>query len=91
MEKPSDLIVRDFLAIERTRLANERTFLSYFRTFVVMLSSGFAILHLELFDELKWLFVILLVVAPIILFVGIGRLIYVKLRIRKYYTSESPK
>lgn len=91
MEKPSDLIVRDFLAIERTRLANERTFLSYFRTFVVMLSSGFAILHLELFDELKWLGVILLVVAPIILFVGIGRLIYVKRRIRKYYTSESPK
>jgi putative membrane protein len=91
MEKPSELIVRDFLAIERTRLANERTFLSYFRTFVVMLSSAFAIMHLEFLSDLKWLGVILLVVAPIILFIGIGRLIYVKRRIKMYYTNESPK
>jgi putative membrane protein len=84
-EKEDQLIIRDYLAIERTRLANERTFLSYFRTFVVMLSSGIAIQSVEMFSDLKTLGWILIGVAPIILAIGVARLFYVKKQIKNYY------
>jgi len=42
---PDDLILRDHLAIERTRLANERTLLAYLRSGVAMLIAGFTIIH----------------------------------------------
>jgi putative membrane protein len=86
-EKESELIVRDYLAIERTRLANERTFLSYFRTFVVMLSSGIAVLHVDFLSDIKNLGIILIVVSPMILGIGIARLFYVKRQIQKYYSK----
>lgn len=86
MEK-SPLITRDYLAIERTRLANERTFLSYFRTFVVMLSSGIAIVKLDMLADIQFLGIALLIVAPIILGIGWFRLIYVRRHIRKYYNT----
>ncbi|MTB51585.1 DUF202 domain-containing protein [Lewinella sp. W8] len=85
---PSDqntLIVRDFLAIERTHLANERTFLAYFRTFIVLLSSGVAILKLEALAEIKDIGWALIAVAPIFLFVGLWRLRRVKRKIRQHY------
>jgi len=40
------LILRDVLAIDRTRLANERTLLSWLRTAVVMLVAGITLLKL---------------------------------------------
>ncbi|MEO1030476.1 MAG: DUF202 domain-containing protein [Bacteroidota bacterium] len=46
------LIIRDWLAIERTKLANERTFLAYFRTFLVILGTGVTILKLEFFSDI---------------------------------------
>ncbi|SNR71352.1 DUF202 domain-containing protein [Lutibacter flavus] len=85
MEK---IILRDFLALERTKLANERTFLAYFRTFIVFLSSGFAILKLEFLQELKALGYYFLIIAPILLCIGIVRFFYVRKRIRKYYKMD---
>ncbi len=88
MEKTkSPLILRDVLALERTRLSNERTFLAYFRTFIVLLSSGFAIVKLDFFQEIKWMGWFFIGFAPIILFIGIVRLVYVKLKIRKFYSD----
>jgi len=84
----ADLITRDYLAIERTRLANERTFLAYFRTFVVFLSSGVAILRLEFLQEIRFLGIILLAVAPLIVLIGAWRLIHVRREIRKYYSTQ---
>ena len=55
-----DLIVRDYLAVDRTILANERTFLSYVRTALALIAAGVS--FIKLFDELwiaivGWLFV----------------------------------
>jgi putative membrane protein len=86
-EKEEQLITRDYLAIERTRLANERTFLSYFRSFVVILSSGIAVLHVDLFSDIRLLGILLIILAPIILAIGIIRLFYVRRQIRKYYNK----
>jgi putative membrane protein len=40
------LILRDHLAIDRTRLANERTLLAWLRTALMMLVSGITLLKL---------------------------------------------
>lgn len=37
-----EVILRDYLAIERTRLANERTLLSYIRSSLYLLLGGMA-------------------------------------------------
>jgi putative membrane protein len=37
---PEELILRDHLALDRTRLANERTLLSYLRTALMLLVAG---------------------------------------------------
>ena len=78
----------DYLAIERTRLANERTFLAYFRSFVVILSSGIAIMKLKMLEEVFDLGIGLVILAPIILFIGLGRLLYTRRRLKKFYSPE---
>jgi putative membrane protein len=37
---PEELILRDHLALDRTRLANERTLLAYWRTALMLLVAG---------------------------------------------------
>ena len=78
----------DLLALDRTRLANERTFLAYFRTFIVFLGTGFAILRMEALNEIQDVGWILVFVAPVLCFIGWGRYIYTKRRLRKYYLKE---
>ncbi|WP_250432578.1 DUF202 domain-containing protein [Hanstruepera flava] len=85
MDDKNKLIIRDWLAIERTKLANERTFLAYFRTFIVILGTGVTLLKIEFFSDLKFFGVILICISPIILFIGIFRLFRVKRTIRKHY------
>lgn len=85
MKEKHTLIIRDWLAIERTKLANERTFLSYFRTFIVILGTGITILKLELFQDIKSFGLVLTIVSPILLFIGIFRLFRVKRKIKKHY------
>lgn len=88
MQEPkNNLITRDWLAIERTKLANERTFLAYFRTFIVILGTGITILKLEFFSDLKSFGIILIIISPIILIIGIVRLIKVRKIIRKHYKT----
>ena len=81
-----ELITRDWLAIERTKLANERTFLAYFRTFMVFLGTGITIIKIELFYELKSFGLLLLFLSPVILLIGIYRLIKVRKLIKQYYS-----
>lgn len=80
----------DLLAIERTKLANERTFLAYFRTFIVFLSSGFAILKMELLQEIRAIGFLLLIIARC--FLSLERVVfYVKWHLKKYYDFEEEK
>jgi len=70
------------LAALRTELANERTFLAYFRSFIVTLSSGLAILKLELLSSLYSLGIALTIIAPIMLLIGTFRFFYTKRKIK---------
>ncbi len=75
----------DKLALVRTKLANERTFLAYFRTFVVFLSSGFAILKLDILMNIKILGYFFIVIAFVVLSVGFLRFVHIKNKIHEYY------
>ncbi|MEK6476547.1 DUF202 domain-containing protein [Catalinimonas sp. 4WD22] len=83
MEENKELILRDILAIERTKMANERTFLAYFRTSVALFGAGVGIVEIDYFQEYKWLGFVLLGVSVITLVVGVIRIFQVKKVIRK--------
>lgn len=82
MEK-GDLILRDILAIERTKLANERTFLAYFRSSIFFLATGISIIHIQFFDDVNFLGWIFIGLSPIVFSIGFIRLIQVRKAIGK--------
>lgn len=49
----SQLILRDHLAIDRTRLANERTLLAWWRTGLTLVIAGVTLI--KLFPEVAWM------------------------------------
>ena len=53
--KDEDLILRDYLAIERTRLANVRTLFAYIRTSLYLLTAGIGILQIDSISQLNGL------------------------------------
>lgn len=81
----SELSRTDLLAIERTKLANERTFLAYFRTFLVFFSSGIAIIRLPELSRIRFIGYILLVVSPVLLFVGMQHFYHTRKKLRQFY------
>ena len=62
---------RDHMAMTRTELALERTLLSYIRTSIVLLSSGFAIINIQLFKDISELGLTLIGIAPVFLIFGL--------------------
>ncbi len=81
--KKGELILRDLLAIERTKLANERTFLAYFRSSIFFLATGVSIIHINFFSEVNFLGWLFVGISPLLLSVGIIRLIKVRKSIGK--------
>ena len=66
---PSELIVRDHLAISRTALANERTFLAYVRTSLAFLITGGSLIEIvegRVATIGGWAFIVVGVVTAII-------------------------
>lgn len=51
----TELILRDTLAIDRTRLANQRTLLAFVRTGLYLCFTGIGIFHINKDDTLDWL------------------------------------
>jgi putative membrane protein len=85
-----EVILRDYLAIERTRLANERTLLSYIRSSLYLLLGGIAFFQLKNFPDFKYLAILALVFSAIFFLIGIYRFTVLKKSLKKlYYTFES--
>ena len=84
------LILRDFLAADRTVLANETTLLAYVRTSLAVLAAGAA--FLQFFDEV-WLDIIGALCIPLaaaLLIIGVWRFRQMKAQIDGI-TREGPK
>lgn len=83
------MILRDFLAMERTRLSNERTFLTYIRTGLYFLLGAGAMLKLVEFQEIRWLGWVSLGISSILFLVGIFRFVLLKRQMRRFYTRKT--
>ncbi|MDG2179841.1 MAG: DUF202 domain-containing protein [Algibacter sp.] len=91
--KPDEkVILRDYLAIERTRLANERTLLSYIRSSLYLLIGSIAFFQLKDFPNFKYLALASLVFSAIFFIIGVFRFRLLKKSLKRlYYMSEQAK
>ncbi len=86
-DNKEDIILRDFLAMERTKLANERTLLSYIRASLYLLLGGIALLQLEGFANIQILGYISLFLTVCLLVIGVIRYRRLSKRLRRFYAS----
>ena len=87
---PNEMIMRDFLAYDRTILANERTLLAYVRTAITFLAAGVTIIKIFPTDNSAQ--IIGFSTCGISLFTGIfGLYSFIKMskRLKKISTREA--
>ncbi|MGM0636328.1 MAG: DUF202 domain-containing protein [Bacteroidota bacterium] len=84
-EQKDEIILRDYLAMERTKLANERTLLSYIRSSLYLMLGGIAIIQLEGFEAIKFIGYISLSLTVILILIGIYRFYKLKKQLRRFY------
>lgn len=84
-----EIILRDYLALERTKLANERTLLAYIRSSLYLILGGIAFLQLKDFEGTRWVGYATLGVSIIILLIGIYRYLQIKYRLSEYYHRKN--
>jgi putative membrane protein len=90
-ENKEKIILRDYLALERTRLANERTLFAYLRTSIYLILGGIAFLQLEGLEHIKWLGYFSLGLSVIFMVVGVYTYFKLKNKLKKYYTNNNPE
>ncbi|MFO7979946.1 MAG: DUF202 domain-containing protein [Candidatus Aminicenantes bacterium] len=88
-EHQDEIILRDYLALERTKLANQRTLLAYIRTSLYMLLGGIAFLQLSGFKNIRWIGYMALALSVILICIGIIRFYVIKARLDRYYKKAS--
>lgn len=81
------LILRDYLAMQRTTLANERTLFSYIRTSLYLVLGGIGLIEVEVFQNLRWVGFLALVVSVILFIYGIARYIALRQKLIKFYET----
>lgn len=89
VEADKELILRDHLAIERTKLANERTLFSYIRTSLYLLTAGIGILQFDSISRLYWLAWICMVAGVILFFLGFYRFGKMSRYLKKIYGTSN--
>ncbi|MEX2591532.1 MAG: DUF202 domain-containing protein [Anditalea sp.] len=90
MEKKNEneLIIRDFLARQRTTLANDRTLLSYIRTSLYFLVSGVALIKVEDLEKVRGFGYISFIICLVLIIVGFANFFKIRRRIKKGYYSK---
>jgi putative membrane protein len=83
-----DLIVRDYLARQRTYLANDRTLLSFIRTSLYFLVSGTALMEVNALEHVKELAWVAFALSLATLILGIYSFFKVKRRLKKHYYQK---
>jgi len=84
-ENKEEIILRDHLAMERTKLANERTLLSYIRTSLYLVLGGIAFLGMKDLSEMKSMGYGALIASAIILIIGVMRFYQLKNHLANLY------
>ena len=89
-ETKEKIILRDYLALERTTLANERTLFSFIRTSLYLVIGGIGLLKLEDFKNLRWVGQIALVISGVLILYGIIRYLLLRRKLHKFYKDVHP-
>lgn len=88
-EPDEQVILRDYLAIERTRLANERTLLSYVRSSLYLLLGSIAFFQLKEFSNFEYLALTALIFSAVFFIIGVYRFTLLKRSLKRlYYKTE---
>lgn len=77
------LIVRDFLARQRTKLANDRTLLAYIRTSLYFVVSGTALIKVNDLENVKELGYFSFLISVVLLIVGFFNFFKLKRKLSK--------
>jgi putative membrane protein len=85
------IILRDFLALERTTLANERTLFAYIRTSLYLILGGIAFLKMESLATVQWLAYLSFGISLVMIIYGIVRYFKLKRKLQKFYEEDSMK
>lgn len=84
-----ELILRDHLALVRTRLANESTLLSYIRSSLYLLVGGVALLQVQGHGDLRWAGNLSLVLSSLFLLIGLYRYYTLRRQLHRFYEPRS--
>lgn len=76
-------LIREHLALERTKLANERTLLSYTQAALYFLLGGLALLQLKEYADLRYIGYLALIFSGLFLTIGIWRYISLSRKMKK--------
>ncbi|MEO8589381.1 MAG: DUF202 domain-containing protein [Flavobacteriales bacterium] len=83
------LILRDHLALVRTRLANETTLLSYIRSSLYLLIGGIALIQVEGHGELRWTGYLALVLSAFFVVIGLYRYYSLRRQLDRFYAQRT--
>lgn len=81
------IILRDYLALERTKLANERTLFAFIRTSLYLLLAGLTLIQLKTFASVLWIGILSIFFSIILIGIGIVRYKKLKKQLNTYYSS----
>ena len=76
--KIDETLIREHLALERTKLANERTLLSYTQAALYFLLGGLALIQLKEYEEMHYIGYLALVFSVLFVTIGIWRFIVLR-------------
>lgn len=88
-EYNKELILRDHLALERTKLANERTLFSYIRTSLYLLTVGIGILQIDSISRLDGLAWVCMLSGILLFFWGFARFCQMNKHLKRYRETSS--
>lgn len=85
------IILRDFLALERTTLANERTLFAYIRTSLYLILGGIGFVQLKDFENIRWLGFFSFGLSAILIVFGLLRFFKLRKKLQRYYDEDDIK
>lgn len=87
-DNKEEIILRDWLAMQRTTLANERTLFAYVRTALYLIIGGITLLQVEMLQNIAWLGYASFGISAFLLFYGITRYLALRRKLRPFYRDS---
>jgi putative membrane protein len=91
VEENKKLILRDILAIDRTKMANNRTLLAFVRTSIYFFASAVAINHVEKLEDYTLVGRLFTIISVLLLVIGIANYFVHRKKINKLYNTKEDR